>query len=201
MSKLSDLVKTKAGNISQQNIKSSKEKCYEADSYIMKARESGGKNKELVQKAVDLYQEALELNSRLVQPYIGLAYISYSAGNLKTAIGLLNKAFDLEPKNTRVNEMLTAFNEEFKQKNVSEVVSKVSGKSLSEKLNSAKKIEINLFEKITAIFIKSTKPKNEPDISFNTEINQKPGDNKAGSNRSNPGNFFENISNLSKAKK
>src|SRR5688572_12734040 len=104
MPEIKSLVSSKLTKLSEENRSLAKEKCHQADQCILQARNSGRKNKQLVIEAIDLYQESLTLNSRQVQPYIGLAYISYSSGDLKTAIGLLNKASDFDPKNEKVNE-------------------------------------------------------------------------------------------------
>jgi tetratricopeptide (TPR) repeat protein len=197
MSNLDKLVNSKLTKISQENIAQAGEKCSRADQCILQAREGSENSSGLVKEAIDLYQESLQLNSRQVQPYIGLAYISYSTGDLKTAIGLLNKAYDLEPENDRVNEMLFLFNEEYKQKNISGVISKVAGKSLSEKLGTdKKKLEFNLFEKITSVFIKSAKNRKAENTAI-PKPNALTGE-KINPDKSQPENFFEALRQVKK---
>jgi tetratricopeptide (TPR) repeat protein len=199
MADINSLVSTKLSKLSEENISLAAEKCSQADQCILDTRESGGRDPGLVKQAVELYQESLQLNSKQVQPYIGLAYISYSTGDIKTAIGLLNKAYDLEPLNEKVNEMLSLFNDEHKQKNISGAISKIAGKSLSEKLNSGEKkaIEFNFFDKITSIFVKSTRKKSAANADpFMQTANYE--ELTTTKNRTVPGNFLEEIRNLKK---
>lgn len=194
MSDIKSLVISKVSNLLNENLTLAGEKCRKADQCIMKAKNSGGRDKELVKQALKLYEESIELYSKQAQPYIGIAYIAYSAGNIEYAIGLLNKAREIEPSNSNVKEMLELFKEEFKQRNVSAAISKVAGKSLSEKIEGGKrKVNINIFEKITSIFSKSV---TKPQPSITAAIAGNP----AGSSKAtvtivsrNSGNFFENI--------
>jgi hypothetical protein len=160
MSDLVEKVKIRAKKISDENLAQAIEKTQKADNCIIKAQETGGRDKELVKEALILYGEAIELNSRLVQPYIGIAFINYSLGNTSQAIGLLNKAADIDPLHPVVNEMLALFSKEARKKNISDQVSKAADKSLSQKMNSKKeKKDTNIFAAIASIFIKSTKVK------------------------------------------
>ena len=92
MSNLPEIIKLKTKNLSEQNRKEAAIRCNEADTLIVSALASGGKDKKMVEQAILLYQESLNLYSHQVKPYMGLAYIKYSMDDLSSAIGLLNTA-------------------------------------------------------------------------------------------------------------
>jgi hypothetical protein len=159
MSNLSEIVKLKTKNLSEQNRKEAEIKCQEADNLIAEALASGGNDKNKVEQAILLYHESLGLYSYQVKPYIGLAYIMYSMDDLKSAIGLLNSAMNIEPLYPNLNKMLFIFKEEYKESKGGKNFHK-SGKTLSEKLADTKtNNKPSFFDQITAIFSTSIKPK------------------------------------------
>jgi tetratricopeptide (TPR) repeat protein len=194
MTDLANIVKSKVDKLSSQNIALAAEKCNQADNLVMEVRSTGGKDKNLVNQALNLYKESLELNSRQIQPYIGIAYITYSAGDVKQAVGFLNKAEQIDPDNESVKEMLQLFKNEVK----SSVISKAANKTLSERFKTDNNRENNIFAKITSIFMNSSKKKNaaNPFISTAYTTDNTSDKTQAGPAKSS-GNFFENIKNSS----
>lgn len=85
---------------------SAKAKCLRADRLLQRAR-AANSDKNLIMEAMQLYQEALaETGAQLAEPYLGLAYIAYSAGQKADALALLYQAQTLEPTNLRVQTLL-----------------------------------------------------------------------------------------------
>ncbi|MFN8674488.1 MAG: hypothetical protein U0457_20705 [Candidatus Sericytochromatia bacterium] len=102
---------TRARRISSDKLNQAAiDKCNKADLFIMKNQKLAEPDLEEIKKALKLYQEAAIEEPNLIQPYIGIAYISQSSGNIELAIGLLNKAHQLQPSNQIVNEMLDELN-------------------------------------------------------------------------------------------
>ena len=160
MSKFTQSIKSRVSASLEKSHLEAKEKCLQADSLMHKALKSEN-NSPLVQKALDLYTEASKLAPRMVDPYLGIAYIAYSLGDLNQAIGLLNKANKLEPNESRIVRMLEELSSEYSKNKLSGVISKQSGKSLSEKLASRNNIfsPNRIWEKISSIFFSSPKSK------------------------------------------
>lgn len=110
---MSKIVLTRARRMSSDNInQSALEKCNEADQYLLSNTKKENPNLDEIKKALILYQEAAQEDSNLIQPYLGIAYIAQSSGDFKLAIGLLNKAYQLQPSNIKVKEMLDGFKKE-----------------------------------------------------------------------------------------
>ena len=82
--------------------------CQQANSYIVKAQNLED-NGPLLAEAGSLYLEATRLDPELAGPYLGLAYITYIAGDRRSAMGLLLRAKTLEPLNLHVAKMLRRF--------------------------------------------------------------------------------------------
>jgi tetratricopeptide (TPR) repeat protein len=208
MADINSLINSKLTTISQENITQANEKCREADQCILKVRDNTDKEKELVKEALGLYQESIKIYSKQAQPYVGIAFIAYSSGDLKMAQGLLIQALEIEPLHEYANELYVLIKSEYKQKNISQAVSRVAGKSLSEKLQATeKKSERGLFDKITSIFVKSVSKKSSETVnqkppqgfhSHLTDAAQKTVPAKTGPVSS--GNFYENMKKISTGK-
>lgn len=116
MSDIFNFVETKNNDKIRQNISLAIEKCNIADNLLFEVKKKGGSDSVLIIKALNLYKESLQLDSLQAQPYIGVAYITYSSGDIKNAIGILNRAREIEPNNLEVSKMLAIFNKNFQSK-------------------------------------------------------------------------------------
>jgi hypothetical protein len=103
--------KVKVENYSKETVNVAIQTCIEADNLIRKAGTVTA-NREILIQAVETYQEALLIYSRIPEPYIGIAYISYIAGEIKDAIGFINLALSIDPKNPKALEMLDYYQNE-----------------------------------------------------------------------------------------
>lgn len=103
--------KLKVENYSKETIDAAMQKCMAGDNLVLKAGMVTA-NRELLLRAVDLYQESILIYSRLPEPYIGIAYISYVAGEKKEAIGFINLALSMDPKNPKALQMLNYYQNE-----------------------------------------------------------------------------------------
>ncbi len=157
MSNLTKIIKDKVSADNQENINLGKQKCNEAKALLEQARKTGKNQAELAKKAITIYYEAISLNSKLIEPYLGIAYVAYSAGDSKTALGLLNQALYLEPDNKYANEMLKDIQDDIRHKAFDKITGNDKGNSITEKIKFSKKSEKSIMEKITSIFFTSTK--------------------------------------------
>jgi tetratricopeptide (TPR) repeat protein len=76
-------------------------------------------NKPLVLKAFTLYEESLALYPEFAETYLGIAYISFISGNVKTAVAFLYNALALEPRNSDALNMLNSFGKGNEQQGLS----------------------------------------------------------------------------------
>jgi tetratricopeptide (TPR) repeat protein len=196
VSQLFGLVQEKVKSQSEENISLAIEKYSEADECLNTILENGGFDKELLNRAINLYEDSLQLNSKQVQPYLGLAYIAYSAGDFNSSLGLLNKALELEPQNEKVNELHGIVSAAYREKNISGIISKAAGKSLSEKINSkGLKFNFNIFEKLSKLVIQPSKKSGNL---VQSSVSSVPASESSVKGPAKPtGNFFENIKSIS----
>jgi hypothetical protein len=96
-------------------INSALQKCMKANNFVLNAGKEA-KNRDLLIQAIDLYQESLLIYSRIPEPYIGIAYISYIAGEITGAIGFINLALSIDPKNSKALQMLNYYQDELNRK-------------------------------------------------------------------------------------
>lgn len=87
------------------NEQTARAKCLQADRLLEKAR-AAGSDKTLILKAMSLYQEVVEQAEPLAEPYLGLAYLAFSAGQKSDALALLHQAQSIEPAHLRVLTLL-----------------------------------------------------------------------------------------------
>jgi hypothetical protein len=98
-------------NYSKATINAAIQKCMEANA-LVKAAGIVKSNREILKLAVETYQEAILIYSRIPGPYIGIAYISFVAGEIKNAVGFINLALSIDPKNPKALEMLDYYQNE-----------------------------------------------------------------------------------------
>lgn len=80
------------------------EKCRQAGLLLQEARKRNSQR--LVKQALELYIQVIEAGEPdFVEPYLGLAYISFCAGQDHQAFGLLQRARELAPASLEVERM------------------------------------------------------------------------------------------------
>lgn len=77
--------------------------CYIAQTYINRFSEL--QDKKLLLDSVDFFYDAIKLDSKCIEAYIGLAYLEYIHGNIQESYMLLNKARLIDPVNIKVNRI------------------------------------------------------------------------------------------------
>lgn len=83
-----------------------KQKCQQADSLLALARKKDS-DRQLIAQAIDLYQEVIQMTDiKMADPYVGIAYLMFSAGHVERAKAMLFTAQEIEPMNMKVNLML-----------------------------------------------------------------------------------------------
>jgi tetratricopeptide (TPR) repeat protein len=154
---ISRAVKAKVENLSKENLNLAIQKCMMAKLLLETATET--KDNKLIGDAVEEYLQAIEIYSKLPEPYLAIAYISLILGKPEDSIKLLNKVLDIEPHNSKARSMIDQINEEKVTKIRSSIVKKHSDKAINDIINknneSPKK---DIFSKISEMF--SIKPKN-----------------------------------------
>jgi tetratricopeptide (TPR) repeat protein len=110
------VIEKKVENYSKGKIHSALQKCMKANNCVLKAGKEE-KNSELLIQAIDLYQESIQIYSRIPEPYIGIAYISYIAGEITEAIGFTHLALSIDPKNAKALQMLNYYQDKLNRKN------------------------------------------------------------------------------------
>jgi hypothetical protein len=103
--------KLKVENYSKETINAAMQKCIEANDLVTEAGRVTS-NREILTRAVEIFQESLLIYSRIPEPYIGIAYICHIAGEVKDAIGFINLALSIDPKNPKALEMLDYYKNE-----------------------------------------------------------------------------------------
>jgi tetratricopeptide (TPR) repeat protein len=109
------VIEKKVEYYSKGKMHSALQKCMKANNFVLKASKEE-KNRELLIEAIDLYQESILIYSRIPEPYIGIAYISYIAGEITEAIGFINLALSIDPKNAKALQMLSYYQDELNRK-------------------------------------------------------------------------------------
>jgi tetratricopeptide (TPR) repeat protein len=134
---LKRIVKLKVQSQLNENISIAKSKCNQAIEILEYAFED--KNLPLIEKAVSLFGEAIELYSKFVEPYIALAYIFWKMGMYSEAQKFINKALELEPFNKEAQVMLKSVKDDFE----SSLLTKNTDNSLMKFLDNSKKDNTN----------------------------------------------------------
>lgn len=105
-------LKAKIFVYSEENIKSAEEKCLLARSYLYKSINKDNYPEDIF-KALDLYLEAIDIYSKLIEPYISIAEICSQFEMQTEAVALLNKVLEIEPGNLIATAMLEEMNNGF----------------------------------------------------------------------------------------
>lgn len=155
MSNISKIVKAKIENFSQENINKANFYCNQAAKLLKDFSNSQDIN--LVVQAMDLYNQSIQIYSRITEPYIALAYLSWQLNDHTNAIQLIKKALDIDPFNKSAQKLFSEIEIDFKNKSQSQILKKYSDKSLSTKINEkANKLSSNssndITSRISAIF-------------------------------------------------
>lgn len=83
-----------------------KEKCQQADSLLVMARKNNS-DRQMIIQAIELYQDVIGMKEvKIADPYVGIAYLAFSTGDVERARGMLYTAQGIEPMNMKVNLML-----------------------------------------------------------------------------------------------
>ncbi len=198
MSNLKKLIKEQVSSANKENISLGRQKCNEAKACLDAARKSGRNQADLAKRALILYNEAINLSSTMIEPYIGIAYISFSAGDSKTAMGLLNQALYLDPDNKYAKSMLKDIQDDLKHRAFDKITGNDKGNSITEKIKFSKKSEKSIMEKITGIFFTATKSekakKESVTVKASVPVNTSPL--KSKSNTNDFASFLKETSNI-----
>jgi hypothetical protein len=151
---ISNAVKAKIENISQKNLNKAKQMCSLASNQLKKASENN--SHEMLSEGISFYMDAIQLYSRLTEPYLALAYLAWQMEQPEDALKLLNKVLEIESFNEPAQIMKKEIIDEIRQRKISAVVGKHSGKSLSQALKGKDKEKNDIFSKLFKIF--SLKP-------------------------------------------
>lgn len=79
--------------------------CQHAHQQVVSVYNGGDEDPLLLAQSVDLYMEALAVDPKYDEPYLGLAYLSFVSGNQEQALHLLNQAQLLNPINMRIGQL------------------------------------------------------------------------------------------------
>ncbi|MEZ0367810.1 MAG: peptidoglycan-binding protein [Candidatus Sericytochromatia bacterium] len=80
-------------------------KCQQAEELLALAQQHQS-NPGLIKQAIDLYIEVMSMEDvELAEPYLGIAYLAFSAGDLEKTWVLLNTAQQIDPANIRVSQL------------------------------------------------------------------------------------------------
>lgn len=148
MSELSSKIRIKVAKSAESISKIVNEKCDKAQGILEKAMAE--RNDALVSKAVELYEEVIETSPKSPRPYYGLARISYSLGKNEYAIRLLNQTLSLDPFFDPARSLLEKVKKEHKL-GIGKDNSKISIKTLSQKLKKEQKNNQGIFSKLLEI--------------------------------------------------
>ncbi len=110
------------------------EKMNQAESYVQKALLKNPINKVLLLESIDLYSEAMNIDTSKAEPYLSVAYISWKFKLTDEAVMLLKTALKLSPGNIKVTEMLAEIEKEYLQADTENQIKDASRKALSEKI-------------------------------------------------------------------
>lgn len=88
-------------------ILEARQKCVQAELLLNQARFKNS-DQQLIHQAIELYEDVLAMPGvNIADPYLGMAYLVFSAGQKENALALLNTARKLEPANMRVTQMIS----------------------------------------------------------------------------------------------
>lgn len=162
-------VRLKVENNFQENIEKAQNKCLEAKLLVKRSLEN--KDVELMYKAVETYIEALTFFPRLIEPYLSIAFICEKLKMFDQALMILNKAFELEPFNTKVKVMLQKVKESRKTSKFNTHKENYIGEKEFHHSKVNKKVKKGIFNKIADFFsfsnvVKSSKiiPEKSPEL-------------------------------------
>jgi tetratricopeptide (TPR) repeat protein len=157
-------LKLKVGQRSQELLARAEEKCAKARSFVTDAYQNN--NPELVFQAVEAYLESANIYPLHIEPYIGIAYISWKFEKHGEAVKLLNKALEIEPLNPAARNMLNEIKVEIKEGNFNKFVKDISLKPEKPPINllPAKSKKKGFFSKVLDIFSFGKPDKNKGSI-------------------------------------
>jgi tetratricopeptide (TPR) repeat protein len=137
---IEDLIKNKINTTSSENKKLAAKQCSLAKECLRNVETVSNPDdkKKFLLEAYDFYMEAVELNSKLVDAFHGLAFICYSLDQKKQAMKFLTNALNIDPENEYTKELIEEIKKDVKRSNLSNVISKHAGKTLSESMDSGK---------------------------------------------------------------
>ncbi|MFN8575430.1 MAG: hypothetical protein U0354_01100 [Candidatus Sericytochromatia bacterium] len=110
------------------NVESASEIFKEATKTLKKASENH--DMLLYSKAISLYYESITHYSNFTDSYIALAYISWKMNEYEKSIELIKSALAIEPNNIKAKKLLDDISYEFKNNQISKVISKHSNNAL-----------------------------------------------------------------------
>jgi hypothetical protein len=109
-------------------------KIEQAEDCVKKALSKTPISRNLLLEAIDLYSEAMNMNSSKAEPYLAVAYISWKFMLFDEAVMLLKTALKLSPGNIKGQEMLSEIEKEYIKTDTAQQVKDASRKALSEKI-------------------------------------------------------------------
>lgn len=112
-------LKVKIGDFSEENLQKANAKCLEAREYLSRAGDSDTPEYDIL-KAAEIYIEAIDIYSRLTEPYIAIAEICYQFDKYEESIALLNKLLDIDPFFIKAINMLNKITKEYENINATQ---------------------------------------------------------------------------------
>ena len=91
-----------------------------ANSLVIEANSVKPFNKVKINKAIDLYNQAINIDSSKAEPYIAIAYIAKSFGDLESSVALLKTVKKQIPLDTKADLLLKEIEKDYKKGNLSQ---------------------------------------------------------------------------------
>ncbi|MFN8673460.1 MAG: hypothetical protein U0457_15420 [Candidatus Sericytochromatia bacterium] len=139
--------KVKIEEFSDEIIQNAFSKCKEGSIYLNTALQE--KSNAFLLKAIESFQEAIEIYSRIIEPYLALSYISLHMGKNDEALKFISKALEISPKNQKAKKIYEQILNNKKKRSITTLVNNYSENKSSQKI----KLNSGVFSKLSS-FVK-----------------------------------------------
>ncbi len=112
MFNLTEAIKARIEDYSQEAKQAAEQKCTEADEFVNRATENN--DSQMIMQAIDIYAEALNIFPKLIRPYLTIANIYKWLGKISEANKILDIALEIEPANQDIHSLLKYIQEDAK---------------------------------------------------------------------------------------
>lgn len=159
---ITKIAKVKVEDFSSEKIEKAILKCNEGAIYLNQALEE--KSNLILVKSLDAFEESINLNSKAIEPYLALAYISWQMDKNAEALKFVSRALEIDPKNEKVKQLFNKISSDKQKTAISKIITDYSKNKSNEKI----KLNTNTLDKLKNIF--DTK-KSEKDLDSAVSIN------------------------------